>query len=400
MIKTIAMDFFIEKSYICSKAIYKNQSPKMKIICTVTNDLTFDRRMHRICSSLQNNGHEVVLVGRKLKKSLALKQYPFQQKRLKCFFNQGKFFYLEYNIRLFFYLLSTRFDVVCSIDLDTILAGYSTARLKNKKCVYDAHEYFTEVPEVINRPATRRIWEMVANAIIPRVHAAYTVSNSIAEEFSRKYNIDFKVVRNIPFLYQSVNHSILQSIIQKYKLETSKSTILLYQGALNEGRGIEELIDAMQHLNNHQLWIAGEGDLSILLRKKVNDLALNHRIQFLGFVPPQDLVLITRLANIGLNLLQNKGLSYYYSLANKTFDYVQSEIPAIHMAFPEYQYLNQKYGIGVLITDLKPQTILNAIEELSDTSFYQQIVENCKEAKLVLNWEKEKMVLLDVYKGL
>ncbi len=379
----------------------RNNHQIMKIICTVTNDLTFDRRMHRICSSLQNNGYEVVLVGRKLKQSLPFKKHSFQQKRLRCFFNEGKFFYLEYNIRLFFYLLTTRFDIVCSIDLDTILAGYSTAKLKSKKCVYDAHEYFTEVPEVINRPATKRIWEIVAHSIIPRVHATYTVSNSIAEEFSKIYHVNFKVVRNIPFSYKPIDNAALQSIIQKYQLKTERSkTTLLYQGALNEGRGMEELIDAMQQLENHQLWIAGEGDLSQLLRDKVSDLNLNDNIQFLGFVQPEDLILVTRLADIGLNLLQNKGLSYYYSLANKTFDYVQSEIPAIHMAFPEYQYLNQQYEIGILIADLKTPTILDAIEQLADASFYQQIVENCKRAKVILNWEKEEKVLLDIYKKL
>jgi len=357
--------------------------------------------MHRICSSLQKNGYEVVLVGRKLKHSLPFKQYSFQQKRLQCFFNKGKFFYLEYNIRLFFYLMSTRFDVICSIDLDTILAGYSTARLKSKKCVYDAHEYYTEVPEVVNRPTTKRIWELVANSLIPRVHAAYTVSNSIAETFSKLYNVDFKVVRNVPFKYQPIDSSILQSTIQKYNLKIEKSTTtLLYQGALNEGRGIEELIDVMLQLENHQLWIAGEGDLSDVLRSKVKDLDLNNKIQFLGFVQPTDLILITRLADIGLNLLQNKGLSYYYSLANKTFDYIQSEIPAIHMAFPEYQYLNQKYGIGILIEDLKSQTILDAIQQLADQSLYQQITENCKQAKVILNWEEEEKILLKVYQSL
>jgi glycosyltransferase involved in cell wall biosynthesis len=372
----------------------------MKIICTVTNDLTYDRRMHRICSSLQNNGYEVTLVGRQLKESKPLTPYHFQQKRLSCFFNRGKFFYLEYNIRLFFYLLSTSFDVVCSVDLDTILAGYFTARLKNKKCLYDAHEYFTEVPEVIDRPATKRIWEIVANAIIPRVYAAYTVSNSIAIAFSKMYQIDFKVVRNVPFQYAPINKADLNAIIEKYNLFTNASVrTLLYQGALNDGRGIEELIDAMLDLENYQLWIAGEGDLSQLLREKVNTLHLKDKIQFLGFVQPADLILITRLADIGLNLLQNKGLSYYYSLANKTFDYIQSEIPAIHMAFPEYEYLNEAYGIGILIPNLETPTIRNAIQSLENPVTYQSIVDNCKKAKAILHWEAEEKILLEIYKS-
>ena len=91
------------------------------IYFTVTNDLSYDQRMHRICHSLAANGYLVTLVGRRLKTSLPLPSKSFEQKRLSCFFNKGFLFYLEYNTRLFFYLLGKRMDTVCAIDLDTIL---------------------------------------------------------------------------------------------------------------------------------------------------------------------------------------------------------------------------------------------------------------------------------------
>jgi uncharacterized protein (DUF302 family) len=74
-----------------------------KIYFTVINDLSYDQRMQRICSSLASAGYDVTLVGRKLKSSKELKNQLFKQMRLKCFINKGKFFYLEYNIRLFLY---------------------------------------------------------------------------------------------------------------------------------------------------------------------------------------------------------------------------------------------------------------------------------------------------------
>src|SRR4249920_3872687 len=104
--------------------------------------------MHRICSSLSKNGFDVLLVGRKLKSSIRLGTdndyhgYPYQQKRLQPLFTKGKLFYLEYNIRLFFWLLFKKFDIVCGVDLDTILPCYFVSRMKKKKCVYDAHEIF------------------------------------------------------------------------------------------------------------------------------------------------------------------------------------------------------------------------------------------------------------------
>mgnify|MGYP000632638648 CR=1 FL=1 len=141
----------------------------MKIILTVTNDLAYDQRMIRICGSLAKAGHEVELVGRRRRGSPELPDMPYSQTRLPCHFEKGKFFYLEYNLRLFVFLLFRRFDALCAIDLDTILPCLWASQLHRKPCLYDAHEYFTEVPEVTRRPRIRRIWEKVADYAIPRM---------------------------------------------------------------------------------------------------------------------------------------------------------------------------------------------------------------------------------------
>lgn len=372
-----------------------------KIICTVTNDLTYDRRMHRICSSLQENGYEVTLVGRQLRDSKPLTAMPFGQHRLRCFFHKGKFFYIEYNIRLFFWLLFAKFDAVCSVDLDTILPGFYVARFKNKICVYDAHEYFTEVPEVVQRKLTKKIWEWVAKLTIPKIKYAYTVSHSLATALTERYDTSFKVVRNVPFSYQPVSDFELQEIVKKYQLPAQhRKTILLYQGALNEGRGIETLFAALPQLENVELWLAGEGDLSAPLRQMAQTSLLMDKVRFLGFVPPYDLIRLTRLVDIGFNLLENKGLSYYYSLANKTFDYVQAGVPAVHMAFPEYVYLNGKHEISALVPDLVLSNVVPVIQRLiEDKAYYQKLVKNCAIAKSEWTWEAEEAALLAVYQA-
>src|SRR5271154_4051954 len=113
-----------------------------RIYFTVTNDLSYDQRMSRICNSLANAGYLVTLVGRKLPDSIPLAQKKYQQKRLHCFFNKGKLFYAEYNLRLFFYLFFKKMDAICCIDLDTILPALFISSIKNVKRVYDAHELF------------------------------------------------------------------------------------------------------------------------------------------------------------------------------------------------------------------------------------------------------------------
>src|SRR4051812_8494347 len=109
--------------------------------------------MQRICTTLQKNSFLVELAGRKLKDSKEVPQQPYRQTRLNCLFNKGVLFYAEFNVRLFFFLLFNRFDIVCGCDLDTLPAAVLAAKLKGKKVIYDAHEYFPESPELIGRPA-------------------------------------------------------------------------------------------------------------------------------------------------------------------------------------------------------------------------------------------------------
>lgn len=360
----------------------------MKLVFTVTNDLLYDQRMQRICRTLQEAGHEVSLIGRLKKNSAALASESYQQIRLKCRFEKGKLFYLEYNLRLLFYLwFHPAFDIYTGIDLDTIAPNLLIARLKGKKCYYDAHEYFSELPELVHRPSTKFVWEMLAKICIPGVDQAYTVGPALAQVFQERYGIPFGVVRNVPWKAEAdtqVPHSSLP--------------IILYQGVLNVGRGLETAIEAMQKMKGVQLFLAGEGDLSKSLRQLAHDLGVEHQVRFLGYKTPAELKAITREASIGLNLLENLGLNYYYSLANKAFDYVQAGIPSIQMNFPEYLALQEEHRVFYLINRLDVDVLVQAIEHLlADHQLYLILQENCKQAAAEWCWEKEREHLIKLY---
>lgn len=361
-----------------------------RIIFTVINDLTYDQRMHRICNSLANDGYDVLLVGRKLKSSITLRQENFRQQRLKLIFSQGKFFYLEYNIRLFFFLLFKKFDIVCGIDLDTILPCYFISRIKSKKCVYDAHELFPEVPEVIRRPSIQKMWRRVEKFSVLRILNCYTVSNGLADYFKKNYGREFEVIRNMP---------VKDDAAIKKESDFS-SRIILYQGALNEGRGVEAMIEAMKTLDC-KLTLAGEGDLSTLLRKKVTQLNLSEKVVFVGKKNTAELHDLAKQSLIGINLLENKGLNYYYSLANKFFDYVQAGLPQISMNFPEYKTMNREFEVALLIDDLKTETIVNAVNKLlQEPDVYRKLRNNCVQARETWNWQNEEKKLRSLYRTL
>jgi hypothetical protein len=128
------------------------------ILVSVINDLNTDQRVHKICTFIEQQGYRVVLIGRKRKASDPMETRSYQTMRMRLLFEKGGLFYAEFNLRLFFLLLFKRSHILVANDLDTLLANFLVAKLKRKKLVYDSHEFFTEVPELLNRPRTRAVW--------------------------------------------------------------------------------------------------------------------------------------------------------------------------------------------------------------------------------------------------
>ena len=366
-----------------------------RIIFTVTNDLNHDQRMLRICTSMSEAGFSVLLVGRKKKNSKPLSTQPYKQHRMNLIFEKGKLFYLEYNLRLFFFLLFSRFNLVCGIDLDSIVPCILISKLKGKKCVYDAHEIFTETPEVERRPAIKKIWLRVEKISVKRIVKGICVSDGLKDYFFQKYGKEFSVVRNFPTRLKT-------EALESARLQTVPShaneKMILYQGALNEGRGLELLIEAMQSVNA-KLILAGEGDLSESLRNSVRELKLENKIEFKGFVSPNELKLLTRKSYIGINLLEARSKNYYYSLANKFFDYTEAGIPSLNMNFPEYKKCNDEFEVSVLLDNLSVEKISESLNNLlNNEQLYHRLQANCLRAREVWNWNLEKEKLIKVFK--
>ncbi len=357
------------------------------IFFTVTTDLTYDQRMIRICTSLANAGYAVTLVGRKMKASLPLTQQPFQQKRLSCFFEKGKLFYAEYNIRLFFYLLFKKMDCICAIDLDTILPCYFISKLKKIKRVYDAHELFCEMKEIATRPGIYTIWKKIERYTVPKFIKGYTVNQPIADEFKKMYGVTYEVIRNI-------------ALLRNISVPEKKEKFILYQGAVNEGRSFETLIPAMQFVNS-KLIICGDGNFMQQTQQLVKEYHLEEKVIFKGKVAPDELRAITQQAYIGLTLFENKGLSNYFSLGNRFFDYLHAGIPQVCVNYPVYKEINDRYHIGVLTDDISEKNLAVLLNNLlANEVEYKLLQQNCLKARLELNWQEEEKKLLHFYKKL
>ncbi|MEO8822992.1 MAG: glycosyltransferase [Ginsengibacter sp.] len=357
----------------------------MRQIFTVTNDLNYDQRMIRICNTLSKAGHEVKLVGVRFKESSPLEEKEYLQKRLRIFFKKGFGFYLEYNVKLFVFLLFQKTDTLCCIDLDTMLPVYFASILKNKTRIYDAHEYFSQQKEIITRPKIYKFWHFIEKHFVPKFKNGYTVSEGIAQALKNNYKVDYSVIRNLPLL-------------KTLPVNTSESKIILYRGNVNEGRAFEFLIPAMKSVNA-QLIICGDGNFFEQTKSLVEKNQLQNKIEFRGRLLPEELSEITAKAFIGINLVEPLGNNQFLSLANKFFDYIQNGLPQLTMNFPEYKKVNDEYEVALLLNDLSVESIAGSLNLLLENdSLYSQLKENCRKAREVYNWQNEERKLIEFYR--
>lgn len=366
-----------------------------RVFVSVISDLVTDQRVHRTSIALSRKGLDVTLVGRKLGTSLLMKERDYKVKRFKLLFEKGPLFYANFNLRLFIYLLFKKVDVLVANDLDTLLANYLISKLKGVPLYYDSHEYFTGVPELAERPMVRSAWKKLEGWIVPKLKHMYTVNESIATLYRNEYGILPSVVRNLPFRY------VVEEKKKRNELNLpANKKLLLFQGAgINIQRGAEEILEAMQYLDNCILVFIGSGDVIQTLKMETVSLNLGEKVFFFPKMPLEELKQFTVLADLGLSLDKDTNINYRYSLPNKLFDYVQAGVPVLVSDLPEIRKVLDQYNIGMILPSHDPKIIADVIIDFfSDNNRINTWKENLKFAAEELCWEKEEQRLLEIYK--
>lgn len=355
-----------------------------RIVVSVTNDLATDQRVEKVCNTLFENGFDILLIGRKLKNSKPIKR-KYKTKRLSLIFNSGFLFYAEYNLRLFFYLFFTKKDILLANDLDTLLANYLVNKLQGKNIVLDCHELFPEIPELVNRQKVKNVWLFLEKILLPKIEYKFTVCDSIANYYQEKYQTHFEVFRNLP------KRKKLE--IGQFNFDTKNKKIILYQGAINIGRGLELLIETMKHLDNQLFIIIGHGDIFQQLQEKVYLEKLEQKVFFLGKMTPESLYKITPLAHLGISIEEDLGLNYRFALPNKIFDYIQAEVPILISDLPEMKQVVLEYKVGEIVTNRNPKELAIQIEMLLEKDFFAEL----KKAKNELIWENQEERIVNFF---
>jgi len=367
---------------------------KKRVIVSVVNDLVTDQRVNRTCLLLNELDFEVLLVGRKMKKSLPVPALPFHTHRMKFLFEKGPLFYGFFNLRLFFYLLFKKSDLLVSNDLDTLLPNYWVHKLKGTPLVYDSHEYFTEVPELVNRKRVQSVWKKIEKSIFPKLNDVITVNDSIASLYEKEYGIRPEVVRNI----SNKPENIQKRSRKELGLPEDKFILVLQGSGINVDRGAEEMVEAMQYIESAVLLIIGGGDVIEKLHQLTEKFELKDKIIFKPKQEYSKLLEYTACADLGLTLDKDTNINYRFSLPNKLFDYIHSGVPVLASSLPEIRKIIEQYEIGDFIPGHNPKNIAKkVIEILVNQQLMEKWKKNCTFASTELTWQKESEKLQSIF---
>lgn len=357
--------------------------PRRKaLICSQSNFDT-DYRIHKLAALLRIHGYDVEMLSR---------SHPHENRvsspgvrYAKLFFWHGPLFYAEFNLRLFASVLFGRKrDLIVSIDLDTLGGILPAAKLRRTPVLFDSHEYFPGVPEIQDKPFVRWVWERVQDLCVPRVGPlCVTVCQSIADIFAKRYGTRFMVVRNVPMSDRAPSKTPSGNA-------SSRPFTLLYQGAVNEGRGLEETVDALPLLPDCRLVVVGKGDKLEEIKARAAERGVADRVSFEGRKRFDELERYMAEADLGLIFLRDTCLNYHFALPNRTFDFIQARLPIIASRLPEIARVVEGYDVGLCVDSLQPEVIAEAVRGImADAELTSRWRKNMDRVAPELIWENE-----------
>jgi len=321
--------------------------------------------------------------------------------RNSCFQNEFLFFVEEVVKQ------KINYNFVWANDLPTLKPALKIKKKIGAKVIYDSHEIFIGT---LNQffPDKAKWYKKILHKtllflmkicgssaekrMVKKIDTFITTGDSFSNYFKSKFGLDdIKIVINCPRKTEILKAFDFR---KEYNLPAD-SFIVIFQGCLNKGRALEEMIEAFKYVNDNVILIVlGNGMLKPLLIELTQKNKLTDKIFFKDAVPSKDLLTYTKGADLGINLQSSINISKHLASANKLFEYMHAGIPIVASEVPENELVLNEYKTGVLVKNI-PQQIAEAINKMSqsDLSKYKA---NCSKATQEYNWENQEKVILEI----
>lgn len=363
---------------------FRHASRVLKEACSLTNNNLFSKVY---VAALHADGLDEREV---YSDQIEAKRFKLKTRNLSKSFFVQLIKYIEFCIRVHFFYRDKRIAVINVHTLGLLPLGLLLKKLYKAKLVYDAHELETEKNGLSG--FRQKVSKWLERKLIKYVDMTIVVSESIADWYKAEYSIARPaVVLNAPNLraLKANNHFREQLGIRDNQI------ILLYQGGLAVGRGVHLILDAFKARADDRVVVVfmGYGELA----DDIKQAAEKHpNVFFFPAVPPNVVLEYTSSADVGISLIENTCLSYYYCMPNKLFEYAMAGLPVLVSNMKDMSELVRANKMGAVISDFSPDGINQALD-----LFLQQdltaMKANAYQVACANAWEVQEQKMLAAY---
>ncbi|MFH1196898.1 MAG: glycosyltransferase [bacterium] len=296
-------------------------------------------------------------------------------------------YYLRFYSILFAETKKYKADILFAEDVHCLPVAAFFSKIRKSKLFYNSRELYAYLGGLRNKKFVQSIVKFVEKSFIRKCDLVLTTGEMDSEFLEKFYGIkNTVVIRNIPLLQQPTKIINFRELLP---IEADK-TILLYQGVMLDGRGIELIFRALSSIKNSVLVLLGDGPKKQFFEMKAKELNLTDRVFFMGSIPQNELINYTAGAEVGFALIENISVSYYYALPNKLFEYIMAGLPIVSSNLPQMKKIIEKYDLGIVIDLEKSEDISAEINDfINDKARLEKYRLNCVAASQELNWQNE-----------
>lgn len=355
-------------------------------ICYLGNP-HLDSRVNNLYSSLIECGYSVRITAfdlytKNFKKVTGdISIFPLERKK------PTSKFYFNFARTLCSQLRNGRADIYFAEDIYTLPFAAYYARKNKGKLIYNSRELYAFLGGHAKKKHLSFLLRTIEKIFIKKCNLVLTTGELDTQFLEKMYSISNVItVRNIP-AYSRPDNSI--DLRKELNIPEDK-VILLYQGVLLKGRGIQKVFKALQRIDNAVFLILGEGEQRAGFGKLAEELGVADKVIYYGMVPHSKLVNYSAAADAGIALIENISLSYYYALPNKLFEYIMAGVPVISSTLPQMKKIVDDYGVGITANAENEEDVYIAVRDfIADREAMKVYKENCLNAAKELNWQME-----------
>lgn len=292
-------------------------------------------------------------------------------------------------------MILSRPAVIHAHDVNTLATAWVARVVTHAKLVYDAHEISTSRE---GYSSFRRMTAFIEGWLMPKAQGTITTTDARAKFFARAYGVARPTVLQNRPRYTEVERT---ETLRETLGITDSAPIVLYQGGVQQGRGLALLVRAAQKVEGAYFVFVGGGRLVGELEQLTQELGIEKRVRFIPTVSLDALPAYTASADIGVQPIENTCLNHFTTDSNKLFEYVMAGLPVVATQLPEIRQVVNGFELGLLVPSGDLDALAEAIQRLvSDGALRARYATNARAASERLSWEEQEQKLVELYQRL